>query len=124
VEFWKLTKRYALPEELARHISGDFFTPEDLRQACWDAGEGLGREDAAQARFRAAEEMVRMWYGLDLPAWEAPYSLRAVRLGYLRGYEEALFSGGLSGEQISRAARARWGEDWERKLADARERRS
>lgn len=58
----------------------------------------MGREDAGKARFRPAAEMVALWRGLDLPAWEAPYILRDARLGYVNGYEEALTSGGLSGE--------------------------
>jgi hypothetical protein len=63
-----------------------------------------------------------MWRGLDLPAWVAPYALRDARLGYLRGYGEALVSGELSGERVERAARARWGEGWWEKLEAARER--
>jgi hypothetical protein len=113
---------YRLPRELARHARGDEFTPDELRAACRAAGEGLGREDAGEARFRPAAEMVGMWRGLDLPAWVAPYALRDARLGYLRGYEEALVSGELPGEQIGRAARARWGEGWQEKLQTARER--
>ncbi len=50
-----------------------------------------------------------MWRGLDLPAWVAPYALRDARLGYLKGYEMALVSEGLSWEAATRAARARWG---------------
>lgn len=72
--------------------------------------------------FRAAAEMVGLWRGLDLPAWEAPYVLRDARLGYLRGYETALVSGGLSEERMARAAEARWGEGWKRKLEAARKR--
>ena len=113
---------YALPEELARHAPGGAFAPEELRGACRGAGEGLGREDAGEARFRPAAEMVEMWRGLDLPAWVAPYALRDARLGYLRGYGEALVSGELSGERAERAARARWGEGWWEKLEAARER--
>jgi hypothetical protein len=113
---------YALPEELARHAPGGAFAPEELRGACRGAGEGLGREDAGEARFRPAAEMVEMWRGLDLPAWVAPYALRDARLGYLRGYGEALVSGELSRERAERAARARWGEGWWEKLKAARER--
>ncbi len=83
------------------------------------AGEGLGREDAAAARFRSAAEMVGMWRGFDLPAWEAPYALRAARLGYLKGYEDALISGDLARERIRCAAQARWGEGWRQKLEEA-----
>ena len=86
------------------------------------AGEGLGREDAGDARFRSAAEMVELWRGLDLPAWVAPYALRDARLGYLNGYERALVSGGLLEERVARAARARWGDGWREKLRAARER--
>ena len=113
---------YALPEELARHAPGGAFAPEELRGACREAGEGLGREDAGEVRFRPAAEMIEMWHGLDLPAWVAPYALRDARLGYLRGYDEALVSGELPREQAERAARARWGEGWREKLETARER--
>ena len=67
--------------------------------------------------------MVELWRGLDLPAWIAPYALRDARLGYLKGYETALVSRGLSGEEAIRAARARWGGLWEQKLAAACRRR-
>jgi hypothetical protein len=113
---------YPLPEELARHAREGGFAPGELREVCRSAGEGLGREDAAEARFRSAAEMVEMWLGLDLPAWVAPYALRDARLGYLRGYEIAVVSGELAEEQVERAARARWGEGWEEKLENARER--
>ena len=114
---------YPLPEELARHarrVGG--FSPGELRGVCRSAGEGLGREDAGGARFRAAAEMVQMWRGLDLPAWVAPYALRDARLGYLKGYESALVSGELSEESVESAARARWGAGWEEKLERARDR--
>jgi hypothetical protein len=110
---------YPLPEELARHSNGARFASEELRGACRSAGEGLGREDAGEARFRSAAEMVELWRGLDLPAWVAPYALRDARLGYLNGYERALVSGGLPEERVVRAARARWGEGWEQKLEAA-----
>ena len=113
---------YPLPEELARHAREGGFAPGELRQVCRSAGEGLGLEDAAEARFRPAAEMVEMWLGLDLPAWVAPYALRDARLGYLRGYELAVVSGELPEEQVERAARARWGEGWEEKLQKARDR--
>jgi hypothetical protein len=113
---------YTLPEELARHAPKEAFTPDELRQACWEAGEGLGREDAGEARFRAAAEMVEMWRGLDLPAWVAPYVLRDARLGYLNGYERTLISGEFPENQTTRAAEARWGERWREKLAAARDR--
>jgi hypothetical protein len=113
---------YPLPEELARHARGCGFAPEELRGACRSAGEGLGREDAQEARFRSAAEMVELWRGLDLPAWVAPYVLRDARLGYLGGYEKALVSGWLEEEQAERAARARWGDGWEQKLETARRR--
>ena len=113
---------YPLPEELARHAQKGTFSPEELRPACREAGEGLGREDAEGARFRAAAEMVEIWRGLDLPAWVAPYVLRDARLGYLNGYERALISGELSEERIARAAEARWGARWRERLAAARER--
>ncbi len=114
--------RYPLPRELARHVAGGPFAPDELREACWEAGEGLGRGDAREARFRSAAEMVEMWRGLDLPAWVAPYALRDVRLGYLAGYGEALASGELAGERTRAAAEARWGDGWWEKLASARER--
>jgi hypothetical protein len=113
---------YRLPEELARYVHKEWFTPEELRGACREAGEGLGRADAADARFRKAAEMVALWEGLDLPAWVAPYALRDARLGYLAGYGETLTSGKLSEEQTSRAAEARWGQGWREKLAAAHER--
>ncbi len=113
---------YTLPEELARYARKETFSPQELRRACREAGEGLGREDAGEARFRAAAEMVAMWGGLDLPAWVAPYVLRDARLGYLNGYERALVSDELSEEQTARAAEARWGERWQERLAAARER--
>jgi hypothetical protein len=113
---------YSLPEELARHAPRRRFAPDELRRACHDAGEDLGREDAKEARFRAAAQMVGMWRGLDLPAWEAPYVLRDARLGYLNGYESALISGDMSEQQISYAAEARWGERWRERLKAARER--
>jgi hypothetical protein len=113
---------YSLPEELARHAPRRRFAPDELRRACHDAGEDLGREDAKEARFRAAAQMVEMWRGLDLPAWEAPYVLRDARLGYLNGYESALISGDMSEQQINHAAEARWGERWRERLKAARER--
>ena len=113
---------YPLPEELARHAPRSGFASDELRRACGEAGEGLGREDAREARFRAAAEMVGMWRGLDLPAWEAPYVLRDARLGYINGYERALVSGELPERQTARAAESRWGEGWQEKLNAARER--
>jgi hypothetical protein len=113
---------YSLPEELARHAPRKRFAPGELRGACREAGEDLGREDAREASFRTAAQMVEMWRGLDLPAWEAPYVLRDARLGYLNGYESALISGDMSEEQISRAAEGRWGERWRERLRAARER--
>ena len=113
---------YPLPEELASHAPKSRFAPDELRRACREAGEGLGWEDVREARFRTAAEMVALWRGLDLPAWEAPYALRDARLGYLRGYERALVSGELSERRIARAAESRWGEGWQERLAAARER--
>jgi hypothetical protein len=113
---------YRLPEELARHARKDAFASDELRAACRAAGEGLGREDAGEARFRSAAGMVELWRGLDLPAWVAPYALRDARLGYLKGHEQALVSGELSEERTELAARARWGEVWREKLKAARER--
>src|SRR5918993_3053990 len=113
---------YLLPEGFARLVKGESFAPNELREACRLAGEGLGREDAREARFRSAAEMVEMWRGLDLPAWVAPYALRDARLGYLAGYGEALVSGGLPEGWVEEAARARWGDNWREKLAVARER--
>lgn len=117
-------RRYPLPEGLARHVAGGPFAPDELREACREAGEGLGRADAREARFRSAAEMVEMWRGLDLPAWVAPYALRDARLGYLAGYDEALVSGESAGERMRAAAEARWGDGWRGKLAAARERKS
>ena len=114
--------RYTLPQELARHAAESVFTPDELREACREAGEGLGRGDAREARFRSAAEMVEMWRGLDLPAWVAPYALRDARLGYLAGYGDALVSGELTQGRVREAAEARWGDDWRGKLASARER--
>jgi hypothetical protein len=113
---------YSLPEQLARHTPRDRFAPDELRGTCHEAGEGLGREDARKAKFRTAAQMVEMWRGLDLPAWEAPYILRDARLGYLNGYERALMSGEMSEQQIGYAAESRWGERWRERLRAARER--
>lgn len=117
-----MSRRYALPEELARHATGDEHSPDELRGVCRLAGEGLGEEDAREARFRSAADMVELWRGLDLPGWEAPYVLREARLGYLRGYERTLVSGRLPEERVAPAARARWGEDWRRRLEAAAKR--
>ena len=114
--------KYTLPEELARHAPREWFAPDELCRACHQAGEDLGREDAWEARFRTAAQMVEMWRGLDLPAWEAPYVLRDARLGYLNGYERALISSDMPEEQISNAAESRWGERWRERLRAARER--
>ncbi len=116
--------KYALPRELSRHVAGSTFAPDELREACRKAGEGLGRSDACEARFRSAAEMVEMWRGLDLPAWVAPYALRDARLGYLAGYGEALVSGDLAEERVKEAAEARWSDGWQEKLASVRERTS
>ena len=113
---------YSIPKELARHAPRERFAPDELRGACREAGEALGLEDAKKARFRTAPQMVEMWRGLDLPAWQAPYVLRDARLGYLNGYERALVSGKMSEEQISNAAESRWGGRWREKLRAARER--
>jgi hypothetical protein len=110
---------YPLPEELARHAREGAFAPEELRRACQEAGRG--REDAGEARFRPAAEMVELWRGLDPPAWGAPYALRDTRLGYLRCYDEALVSSRLTEGRVERAARARWGSGWPEKLEAARE---
>jgi hypothetical protein len=114
--------RYTLPEELSRHAQKGRFAPDELRGACRAAGEGLGREDAREAKFRTAAEMVEMWRGLDLPAWVAPYALRDARLGYLNGYESALASGTFSEERTACAARSRWGDEWRKRLEAARRR--
>jgi hypothetical protein len=114
--------RYSLPEELSRHARKGRFAPDELREACRAAGEELGREDAGEAKFRTAAEMVEMWRGLDLPAWVAPYALRDARLGYLNGYESALASGAFSEERIACAARSRWGDEWRKRLEAARRR--
>lgn len=117
-----MRSRYSLPDELSRHAPGSGFGPEELREVCLGAGESLGKEDAAGARFRSAAETVALWRGRDLPAWEAPYVLRDARLGYLKGYDQALASGGLSAGQIERAAEVRWGEAWPKRLKAVRER--
>lgn len=115
---------YPLPRELTHYVRGCSFAPGELREACRTAGEGLGRADAGEARFRSAAGMVEMWRGLDLPAWIAPYALRDARLGYLAGYGEALVSGELAEERVRAAAEVRWGESWREKLAAARKRRA
>ncbi|HEX2097437.1 MAG TPA: hypothetical protein VHF46_00045 [Rubrobacteraceae bacterium] len=115
---------YLLPRELARYSRRGSFAPDELREACREAGEGLGRADARGARFRSAAEMVEMWRGLDLPAWIAPYALRDARLGYLAGYEEALVAGELAEDTLKKAAEVRWGNDWPKKLSAVRERRA
>ncbi len=117
-----MPEAYPLPKELARHARKCSFAPDELREACREAGEGLGRLDAREARFRSAGEMVEMWRGLDLPAWVAPYALRDARLGYLAGYGTALVSGGLAAERVEEAAEARWGEGWRAKLETIRRR--
>jgi hypothetical protein len=68
--------------------------------------------------------MVEMWWGLDLPGAYAPYVLRDARLGYLAGYEEALVSGELREDVMRKAAEARWGNDWRKKLRAASARRA
>ena len=113
---------YSLPRELSRHASRGSFYSDELREVCRVAGEGLGRSDAREACFRSAAEMVEMWRGLDLPAWEAPYVLRDARIGYLNGYERALISGEMSEQRIGHAAESRWGERWRERLGAARER--
>lgn len=113
---------YPLPEDLARHAPKERFVPDELRAVCRSAGEGLGAEDAREARFRSAAGMIGLWRGLDLPAWISPYALRDARLGYLNGYDRTLVSGELSRDETIRAARARWGERWEQKLEAARRR--
>jgi hypothetical protein len=59
--------KYSLPRELVRHASVDSFAPDELRAACRSAGEGLGREDAREVRFRTAAEMGEMWGGRTCP---------------------------------------------------------
>ena len=113
---------YSLPEELARHAPRERLAPGELRGVCREAGGALGWEDAQEARFRTAAQMVEMWRGPDLPAWQAPYVLRDARLGYLNGYERALVSGEMSEQQVSHAAKSRWGERWRGRLRAARER--
>jgi len=115
---------YSLPRELDGYVSRGSFAPDELREVCREAGEGLGKEDARKAYFRSAAEMVEMWRGLDLPAWVAPYVLRDARLGYLVGYREALVSGEMEEERVRAAAEARWGGDWQEKLASAHETRA
>lgn len=119
-----MSNGYPLPEELARHVRAAAFASDELRGACRSAGEGLGRADAREARFRSGAEMVEMWRGLDLPAWVAPYALRDARLGYLAGYGEVLVSGELTEERSREAAEARWGGGWREKLTAARKRRA
>jgi hypothetical protein len=73
---------YSLPEELACHVSKTPFAAGELRCACHDkAGEGLGRKDRRNARLRTAAQMVAIWRGVELPAWEAPYVLRDAKMG-------------------------------------------
>lgn len=119
-----MPKTYPLPRELACHSHQHSFVPDELRKACREAGERLGRADAREARFRTAAEMVEMWRGLDLPAWMAPYVLRDTRLGYLTGYGETLVSGELAEKRVETASQVRWGEGWREKLAAARERQA
>lgn len=117
--------KYYLPHELARHApERDSFTPEELREVCRRAGEGLGYEDAGRGAFRSAAEMVSLWQDLDLPAWEAPYVLRVARLGYLSGFGEALASGDLDEQRARDAASARWGARWPERLQALRDRES
>ena len=113
---------YCLPDELARYAPERKFVPDELRGVCREAGEKLGGQDAAEGRFRSAAEMVALWRGLDLPAWEAPYVLRDARLGYLNGYDQALVSGALREDRIRPAAEARWGTGWQKRLETLRAR--
>jgi hypothetical protein len=116
---------YELPETLARHaLASGPYQPGELHEVCRLAGEGLGKEDAALGEFRSAAEMISLWQDLDLPAWEAPYVLRAARLGYLSGFGEMLVRGGLDEETASRAAAARWGERGQERLETLRKRES
>jgi len=120
-----MTNRYPLPQELARHAGGGPLAPYELREACRAAGEGLGRADAREARFRSAAEMIALWEGLDLPGHYAPYVLRDTRLGYLAGYDEVLVCDKLFSEDAAKAAaRARWGDNWRGKLAAVRRRKT
>lgn len=116
---------YELPETLDRHApaSGPYRSSE-LGEICRKAGEGLGGEDAALGEFRSAADMISLWRGLDLPAWEAPYALRAARLGYLSGFGNTLTWGGLDEETSSRAAAARWGKRGPERLEALRKRDS
>ncbi len=114
--------RYRLPEIFVRHTVKDEFVPNELSSVCQEAGRKLSEEDAAEGRFRSAAEMVALWRGLDLPAWEAPYVLRDTRLGYLQGYDQVLVAGELDEDRIKQAAEARWGEDWRKRLKAARAR--
>jgi len=114
---------YELPETLAHHAPAiGPYRPGELQEVCRKAGEGLGREDAAHGKFRSAAEMISLWRDLDLPAWEAPYVLRAARLGYLSGFDEALLQDGHDEETALRAASARWGERGQERLDTLRER--
>jgi hypothetical protein len=114
-----------VPETLDRHVpaSGPY-RPHELQEVCRHAGEGLGREDVALGQFRSAAEMISLWHDLDLPAWEAPYVLRAARLGYLSGFSEALVQGKLDEDTALRAASARWGQRGQDRLEALRERES
>jgi hypothetical protein len=51
---------YALPEELTPYAPRRCFAPSELSSACREAGERLGREDAREANFRTAAQMVQM----------------------------------------------------------------
>jgi hypothetical protein len=116
---------YELPETLARHApAGGPYTPDELGEVCRRGGEGLGKADAALGEFRSAAEMVSLWKGLDLPAWKAPYALRAARLGYLSGFGETLVRGDLDEDTASRAAAARWGKRGQERLDALRKRES
>lgn len=114
---------YHLPRDLARHLpERGPFQPGELRDVCWRAGEGLGKESASRGEFYQAAGMISLWRGLDLPAWEAPYALRDARLGYLSGFSEVLVSGNLDETTASRAASARWGNRGPERLQALRER--
>jgi hypothetical protein len=116
---------YELPETLSRHAPArGQYQPGELQEVCRLAGEGLGSEDAALGEFRSAAEMISLWRDLDLPAWEAPYALRAARLGYLSGFGETLVRSGLDEDTASQAAAARWGERGQERLEDLRKRES
>jgi hypothetical protein len=68
-----------LPELQSRHVPRSGPPPPSCAAPA-TRRKRLGREDARKARFRTAAQMVAMGRGLELPAREGPYVLRAAKM--------------------------------------------